>query len=156
MNKVIYWDMDGTIANLYAVEGWLEALRAYNPLPYLEAAPMWDMCELCKILGKLRNNGYTIGIITWLSKESTHEYDRAVREAKRLWLEATGLWSCMDEIHMVKYGTPKHTTAKIRHGILIDDNSDVRSAWEKYGGETIDPTEVDILEVLANMIEEEM
>jgi hypothetical protein len=91
-----------------------------------------------------------------LSKESTREYDKAVREAKKLWLKAYGMWEVVEEVHMVKYGTPKHTTANIRHGILVDDNSDVREAWENYGGETIDPTAVDILEVLASMVKEEM
>jgi hypothetical protein len=38
----------------------------------------------------------------------------------------------------------------------VDDNSDVREAWENYGGETIDPTAVNILEVLASMVKEEM
>lgn len=33
MIKKIYFDMDGTIANLYAVEGWLPMLRAYDPTP---------------------------------------------------------------------------------------------------------------------------
>lgn len=156
MNKVIYFDMDGTIADLYAVEGWLDSLRNFDSFPYLEAAPMCDMLHLAKILKALKSSGYTIGVITWLSKESTKEYDKEVRATKRLWLEAHGLWTYMDEIHMVKYGTPKHRVAKIRQGILVDDNSAVREAWENYGGETIDPTAVDILEVLANMVKEEM
>ena len=156
MNKVIYFDMDGTIADLYAVDGWLNALRNYQPFPYLEAAPMCDMFKLVKVLNMLKAEGYTIGVITWLSKESTKEYDKEVRATKRLWLEAHGLWACMDEVHMVKYGTPKHRVAQIRQGILIDDNSDVRKAWENHGGETIDPTSVNILEVLANMVKEEM
>lgn len=73
MNKVIYFDMDGTIANLYAVEGWLDMLRNFDSFPYLEAAPMCDMLHLVKILKALKSSGYTIGVITWLSKESTKE-----------------------------------------------------------------------------------
>ena len=33
-NKTLVFDMDGTIANLYAVENWLEDLRSENPRPY--------------------------------------------------------------------------------------------------------------------------
>ena len=33
MTKAIYFDMDGTIADLYAVDGWLDMLRAYDPTP---------------------------------------------------------------------------------------------------------------------------
>lgn len=156
MNKVIYFDMDGTIANLYAVEGWLNMLRNFESYPYLEAAPMCDMFKLVKVLNMLKAEGYTIGVITWLSKESTKEYDKEVRATKRLWLETHGLWACMDEVHMVKYGTPKHRVAKIRHGILIDDNSDVREAWENYGGETINPIEEDLIEALARLVKGEM
>lgn len=155
MNKVIYFDMDGTIADLYAIEGWLESLRNFDATPYLLAEPMWDVSELVAVLSELKAVGYTIGIITWLSKESSREYDNAVRAAKRTWLKANGLLSCMDEIHMVKYGTPKHTTAHIRHGILIDDNEEVREKWENYGGETIDPTTENILDIFRAMIEEE-
>ena len=32
--KVIVFDMDGTIADLYGVNGWLEMLNAENPKPY--------------------------------------------------------------------------------------------------------------------------
>ena len=88
-------------------------------------------------------------------RESSREYDNAVRAAKREWLKEQGLWECFDEVHMVKYGTPKHTTANIRHGILVDDNAEVREAWERYGGETIDPTTEDILNIFRAMIEEE-
>ena len=31
MNKMICFDMDGTIADLYSVDGWLDYLRAENP-----------------------------------------------------------------------------------------------------------------------------
>ena len=81
MKKLICFDMDGTIADLYAVENWLEMLRAYNAEPYETAEPMWDMTELNKVLVQLKANGYEIAIITWLSKESTTEYDNAQKQA---------------------------------------------------------------------------
>ena len=42
-NKVIVFDMDGTIADLYGVDGWLKDLRAENPRPYEVAKPLYDM-----------------------------------------------------------------------------------------------------------------
>ena len=42
----IYFDMDGTIADLYSVENWLESLRAYSAEPYTCAAPMQDLRQL--------------------------------------------------------------------------------------------------------------
>ena len=38
--NAIYLDMDGTIADLYAVPNWLKMLRAENPAPYIQAEPL--------------------------------------------------------------------------------------------------------------------
>ena len=79
----IYFDMDGTLANLYGVENWLEKLRAEDSSPYEEAEPMCDLRLLARLLNKAQKNGNEIGIISWLSKEATAEYDEAVRISKK-------------------------------------------------------------------------
>ena len=86
MRKTLVFDMDGTIADLYGVNGWLENLREENARPYIEAKPLYDMDVLASILGLLRLRGWTIAITSWLSKESTKAYDKKVREAKKKWL----------------------------------------------------------------------
>jgi hypothetical protein len=52
---------------------------------------------------------------------------------------------------VVKYGTPKHTVAKIKNSILVDDDSKVRKMWRN--GEVIDATDtngmIESLEKLA-------
>ena len=40
MKKEIWFDMDGTIADLYGVENWLEMLIAEDPTPYAVAKPL--------------------------------------------------------------------------------------------------------------------
>ena len=72
--KVLVFDMDGTIANLYGVENWLADLRAENPRPYRVAEPMYDMDVLASILGILRLNGWKIVVTSWLSMGSTKAY----------------------------------------------------------------------------------
>ena len=52
--KMICFDMDGTIADLYAVEGWEPMLRAEDPTPYLMAEAMWNMAQLAEILSALQ------------------------------------------------------------------------------------------------------
>lgn len=151
--NLICFDMDGTIANLYAVENWLEMLRAYSARPYEIAEPMWDMVELNMVLAELKANGYEIAIITWLSKDSTAEYDNAVRLAKKQWLEDMGFE--YDYFHGVKYGTTKANTVRrymdgYENAILIDDNDKVRNGWTL--GETINPTEENIIEVLKGLV----
>ena len=103
--KILVWDMDGTIADLYGVENWLPMLRAYDPTPYRTAKPMWDMEELARLIRLAQAQGIENRVVTWLSKDSTPEYDRLVRKAKREWLEANGF--PYDHFHGVKYGATK-------------------------------------------------
>ena len=46
----IYFDMDGTIANLYGVENWLDYLMNEKTVPYDIASPMVDLEKLAAIL----------------------------------------------------------------------------------------------------------
>lgn len=152
MSKSIWFDMDETIAELYKVENWLKRLRAEDPTPYLEAKPKVDPIELTNILWQLRSQGYTIGVISWLSMDASKDYNKAVRQAKIEWLK-THIPFVFDKIHIIKYGTPKHTTPEIRQGILVDDNDEVRFNWENYGGTTIDAKPNTWLDELRALIE---
>ena len=124
--KKINFDLDGTIANLYAVEGWLNMLRANDPTPYIEAEPMLNMSALARLLHKAQRLGYEICIISWLSKCSNSEYDKAVTLAKLEWLKLHLPSVEWNEIHIVAYGTPKH---ELCEGILFDDEEPNRKAW---------------------------
>lgn len=138
--KQIWFDMDGTIADLYGNKNWLEQLRNYNAEPYANAKPLLNMQSLARVLNRLRRNGYEIGIISWLSKNSTPEYDVAVTKAKKEWL-GTHLKSVkFDHIDIVAYGTPKSCG---RTGILFDDEIQNRENWK---GTAFDVNE--ILEIL--------
>ena len=37
--RTIWFDLDGTLVDLYGVEGWLEDLTNHNERPYREAKP---------------------------------------------------------------------------------------------------------------------
>lgn len=151
--KMICFDMDGTIANLYGVPNWLIHLRNFDPYPYRQANPMWDMEELVSLLHQLRNAGIEIRIISWLSKDSNPDYNRAVRQAKREWLMKYNF--PYDHFHGVRYGATKADSVRkyLDEGetaILIDDNAKVRQGW--HLGDTIDPTACNILEVLRGLL----
>lgn len=126
MTKTINFDLDGTIANLYGVKGWLDDLINNNPRPYIEAKPLVNMQVLARLLNKLRKRGYTINVISWLSKNSNAEYDEMVTNAKINWLKTHLASVEFDNIYIVAYGTPKHTLAD---GILFDDEIGNRTAW---------------------------
>lgn len=126
----IFFDMDGTIANLYAVEGWLKLLRAERATPYKQAAVMLDMRKLAWQLNRLQAKGYKLGIISWLSKESTAAYDEAVTMAKLAWLRKHLHSVQWDVVHIVPYGTPKQQFMETYTDILFDDEEKNRLAWD--------------------------
>ena len=129
MIKAIYFDMDGTIADLYGVDGWLKNLRAEQTRPYREAKPLLNMRKLARTLKALQNQGYHIGIVSWLSKNSTAAYDERVTAAKQKWLAAHLGSVLFDEIKIVPYGTPKQNTADFPQGVLFDDEAPNRKNW---------------------------
>ena len=147
--KVIVFDMDGTIADLYGVNGWLDMVRAENPEPYEIAEPMYDMSELIEILNELKEIGYIIAITSWLSMGGSKEYNNAVRIAKKQWLD--DFHFPYDELHLVKYGTTKANCTRKLGGfqILIDDNEKIRRGWNL--GTTINANE-NIIEYLKELL----
>ena len=153
MLKMICFDMDGTIADLYGVENWLEKLRAYDASPYLTAKPMCDMEELAFLLEVAQHRGIEVRIITWLSKDTNKDYDNMVRIAKQAWLKAQGL--TIDHFHGVAYGATKANSVRQYlesedTAILFDDNAKVRQWW--HLGDAYDTTTCDICEVLKKVL----
>lgn len=127
--KAIYFDMDGTIANLYGVSDWLEDLHAEKVRPYKEADTMVRMATLARLLHKLQNNGYNIGIVSWLCRGGSQEYNKAVTAAKIKWLKLHLPSVEFNEVHIVEYGTPKEKVVKYPQGILFDDEERNRKNW---------------------------
>jgi hypothetical protein len=147
MKKTIWFDMDGTIANLYAVENWLPKLRSFDTSPYAEAEVMLNMSLLARYLNKLKAMGYRIGIISWLSKNSTKEYDKAVKKVKLEWLKVHLNSVKFNEINITSYGVPKELYMDTLDDILFDDNALIREQWV---GKAYEPDE--ILSILKELI----
>lgn len=146
MTTTIFFDMDGTIADLYGVENWLDYLIALDALPYEIAKPLIRLNALARILNRLQKQGYKIGVISWLAKNSNTAYDEKVTRAKKEWLKKHLASVNFDEIHIVKYGTPKQTFAKTENDILFDDEKKNRNDWT---GKAFDVNE--IIEILKGM-----
>ena len=149
MKVTIYFDMDGTIADLYSVDGWLEMLQAKDSLPYQVAEVMMNMSLLARYLNKLQRLGYKLGVISWLSKANDPEYNEAVTDAKLSWLERHLPSVHWDEINIVSYGTPKQNFMTNEDDILFDDETPNRANW--YGN-AYSPDQ--ILTVLKNLVKE--
>ena len=149
MDKAIYFDMDGTIADLYGVENWLDYLVNSKTKPYREATPLVNMRKLGRLLNTLQSIGYHIGIVSWLSKSGTDAYNEKVAETKKAWLSRHLGAVQFDEIHIVKYGTPKWSVVDMPAGLLFDDEEQNRSAWLGRAKNVND-----ILDTLSTLLEE--
>ncbi len=129
MTKTIFFDMDGTLVDLYGIEGWLDMLIASNTFPYEIAKPLVRLASLARVLNRLQRDGYRIGIISWLSKNSTPEYDEKVTATKKEWLRKHLPSVEFDEINILPYGTAKENYCLTENDILFDDEEKNRQNW---------------------------
>lgn len=139
----IWFDMDGTIADLYGVENWLPQLINEDTNPYEVASPMINMNSLARVLNRLQRKGYKIGIVSWTSKNASADYEKAIAKAKKQWLSKHLNSVKWDNVDVISYGTPKSIN---RTGILFDDEKPNRTNWN---GTAYD--EKNILEILKNL-----
>lgn len=137
--NTIYFDMDGTIADLYGVSNWLDDLRAEKVTPYAQARPLIKMAVFAKLLKKLQKQGYKIGIISWTAKRASQAYTEDIKNAKERWLKKHLPSVTWDEIHIVEYGTPKTLFKKSVYDILFDDEKQNREEWR---GIAVDETNI--------------
>lgn len=126
MMKEINFDMDGTIANLYGEENWLNDLINEKTTPYENAKPMVNMNSLARILNRLIANGYSVNIISWTSKNGTEEYNARVETAKKNWIAKHLKSVQFTAIKVIPYGEPKQNHG---NGILFDDEEQNRKNW---------------------------
>lgn len=133
---IFCFDMDGTIANLYAVKNWLEALRSFSARPYAEAAPMMNFSALARQLNAAQRKGAKLVIISWSSKESNEIFDHEIMVAKMEWLAEHLPSVHWDEINVVPYGTNKAEVCGVdsMNFHLFDDEQQNCHAWRCAGG----------------------
>lgn len=133
LGRTIYFDMDGTIADLYGVTDCFKRLDNNDASVYLEAKPIPEYVQL---MYKARDMGYRVGIITAGSRfppdtpqPIKDQMNKDTEEAKRKWLEQQGLASLVSVFHFVPYGVSKYDVADDRTGILVDDSDAMLNEW---------------------------
>lgn len=147
--NALVFDMDGTIADFYGVDGWLTDLVNENTRPYEIAKPLVDMDILTAILNVFKTVGYDIIVTSWGAKNSSDEFLKATTKAKIDWLNKVGF--PYDEVNVINYGVSKNICTENTHNfqILIDDNAEVRNDWKL--GLTIDATK-NIINILSDFL----
>lgn len=124
----IWFDMDGTLADLYGVENWLEMLTAHDATPYAVARPLVNMAALARMIHKRQALGFKVCVLSALAKNSNPDYDAAVIAAKRKWLAKHLPSVTFDEIRFVPYDFIKNN-ANSGADILFDDEARHLTAW---------------------------
>jgi len=141
MERKIFLDMDGTIANLYQTEGWMEDFENERPI-FANLQPLVDIGKLRELCQDLKKEGFLVGIITWLPVRIlqpevipiTRNYRIRCIADKIAWIRKHGL--DIDEFHALDYGTPKENAIPEDGSIaiLVDDNLEIVTNWEKKEG----------------------
>jgi hypothetical protein len=148
MKMKILFDLDGTVADLYGVSNWLECLRNEIPI-YRELKPLVDMEQLSFIAEILQNKGVEIGVVTWLSKNASADYELITAMEKWHWCKE--FMPFIDFFEAQPYGTPKQTNFHHTQCILIDDNEEVRKDFETPHRRKTFDANLDIIEFLTDL-----
>ncbi len=126
----IYFDLDGTLADFYSVDNWLQKILENDSSPYREARPLHNFSQLAKLMHKCQEKGIEFSIISWGSKNSTENFLAAVADEKRKWLKTHLPSVNFSEIIIVPYGTPKENYKNSHFDILFDDEQTNRKNWK--------------------------
>lgn len=126
----IYMDLDGTLADFYSVDNWLQKILENDSSPYREARPLHNFSYLAKLMHQCQKKGIEFSIISWGSKNSTENFLTAVADEKRKWLKTHLPSVQFSEIIIVPYGTPKENYKNSHFDILFDDEQANRKNWK--------------------------
>ncbi len=151
--KKIYFDMDGTVYDLYGMENWLEMLRNEEKGAFTLGNALVNMDELKEVCLRLIAKGYQIGIITWLPMGASLEYCEICTKEKREWAEKNMPY--ISEFYALEYGVPKQyaPAKRAKEMWLVDDNKEVREMWVTEKQRQAIDANGDIIEALTDILE---
>ena len=130
MTKKIYFDLDGTVYDLYSIKSWLNKLQAEKEEVFLEGKFLGNYEDFMESISELISYGYNFGVITWLPMQASPEYEEICRQEKIKWINK--YLPFVSEINICSYGIPKQNCIQKRAKLmyLIDDNIEVCKMWE--------------------------
>lgn len=127
-NKIVYFDMDGTLADLYGVTNVFKRLDTLDANVYLEAKPINTYINMLK---EFKHMGYKIIILSCLGMISDKQFDKDTIHNKGIWLDKYIGKEYIDE--RIYIPNTKHKESYINmygNGILVDDDERVLINWK--------------------------
>jgi hypothetical protein len=144
----INFDLDGTIYDLYNVDGWLDGCRNGVNGIFLNGNALVDLEELEKVCLALQRKGYEINIITWTPMTDNKNAIDVCLNDKMAWLKKNMPYT--NNIAIINYGIAKTNYANAKTNILFDDNAENITEWVAKGNIGYD--EKNIIETLKGLL----
>ncbi len=138
MTKALWFDMDGTIYNLYKIPAWLDALRNHE-MDIFSADDMGrkSLPRIREAVRALIAEGWQVGVITWAPKGvDFHSIEFSECEMEKMsWLERNFPEIDLNNVVVAEYGMDKAELVEdpTALNILVDDNKLVREVWRGHG-----------------------
>lgn len=124
---MIYLDMDGTIADTYSIDGWLDRILAHDASVFLDAKPA-DKSKVMELLEVLDDD---VTILTMLPEcalkgKAREDYFKEVKDSKKTWLKMH-----FPEFTKIKFIDYQKSKSKYwqEGDVLIDDSSSQIKDW---------------------------
>lgn len=127
MNKVVYFDMDGTIADLYGVSNCFKRLDNMDATVYSEAKPIDKYINMLK---EFHTMGYKVIILSALGMVSSKRFDKDTIRNKGIWLDTYVGKEYIDERIYIPNTKHKELYQLFGKGILVDDDDRVLMNWD--------------------------
>lgn len=136
MSTKIFFDLDGTLFDLYGKSEWLERLQNEDPTVF-EGDGMTkgflssiDLVNLFEVANMLAEKGVQFEVITWLPMGASPEYEFACDLIKRKWVKEN--LPFITKVTCLSYGIPKQNGIEKRAAqmFLVDDNEEICKMWE--------------------------
>lgn len=123
--EIVYLDMDGTIFDLYRVDGWLSKIRKEESGLFENLEPLITEEELFKMYPE---DKYEIRIMSMTPKFASQRYIAQVKFEKDLSLAKHFPKLRKGKRIYMKYGHNKNIKGS-KNATLVDDNESIRKSW---------------------------
>ena len=133
----VYFDMDGTIADLYTEDINLDEVFTREERIFQNLKPLVNPIKLNAEIAKLTHKGYTVGVITWLPAGASAEYRETCKADKLEWTKKH-FPELANNFHALPFGTPKARAIKtLKVATLVDDNPEVLRNFKAINRKTL-------------------
>lgn len=140
----IWFDLDGTLYELYKMPNWLERLEAKDWNVFVDGEPRKHHERIREAIRALQAKGWKVGCITWGSKGISEKELQEIAEKKKEFL-AKYFPELLENFYCLPYGTSKTIPIMYNNwymnrvseqpNYLVDDNKMVRKNWRIAGQE---------------------